>query len=599
LIRKEYLVVCVSIVLSFLGLFFAFYTKPTYVNLYGTTPFALVTLLFPIFNLITAAFILLCFFAFYYRINNKYIHIFLLIQLALLLWYTIAYMSNYVYGLDTLSNGGIIPNAPSLLTSNSNVFSSYLHDYPGSFVFNFAFLKVAGVNLFSYAQYIHPIYWISTFILFFYVIVRRLLHNSEIAFISTAFATLGLSALEFYPTPSATGFLLVLFISYMVLLYSKRLAFKLLSLLPITALIIIHPESPVLLLVLLIAPFISLIITRSKKQLPFTIFMLLFIFAMWLSWASLSQATSYGWEPILTSIQRVLSLNFLRTTSQTLVVTGVITPFFSTLRSLIMYSFGIVAVSVFVANLTFKKGFKTLSASTVKKWSSSEFLLIVISALMIFVIVFFGLIVNPIIRSRALTYLVLAVSAFIGVGAFKLLTSNTRRFRVFKGHEKKIALVAIAVWLGFAGFVYPTASYYHMAYFSAPYSEGVGMTYFGDHYQSRNLQYQVGYLPVEDSIFTYRPTDIAFYMQDKTNFTLYFLPQDINQLPSNLSDVLGKDVNYVLFRQSLYFAYAMTLDFSYNNTLYSHVVNATDNSPFFAQVYSNPSFKIYVNTEKG
>jgi hypothetical protein len=558
--------------------------RPQYLSLYNSDPLDMINVLFPVVDILAVLFVAVCVLCVYYKVSNKFIHIALLVQLAVLLWYTPAYLSNYIYGFDSFSNGGVVPYAPAVLQGYTNSFTSYIHDYPGSFVFNFAAYKTLGVDFATFSRVISPLYWMIAFVLLSYVIIKRLFHDSSIAFISTVLIILGILTLEYFPTPSATGNLLTFTMLLLVLLFPVGKVYKILSLPVVLILIVAHPESPLLLLVFLIAPFVVKILTSTRWRLPFTIFLPITIFVIWLSWASLSGASTFGWSPIISSVQRVLAMRSLSSPGQ-LVATGqTIYPLYNNIRAVVLYSYGLIAVFFVLLNLKFSKSLVGIFNSFKERFSKEQVLLLVVSALLLVIVVVFGTVVNASIKQRAVLYLVICLSAFIGSGMYGVIKISSRNVHLNKRRNKKLWFSVLVIWVVALGFVYPLGSYYQVPYFSAPQSEGVGMDFMAAHTDFHG-----------QTIATYRPHDLALSIGQESNFSFIWLPQQKDLLPTNLQAMFEENVSIAIFRQSLYWEYSIALDRSFNDNCVTRTLNATATSPFFAETYSSPTFQMYVN----
>lgn len=584
---KEIIILLVSLLLTSVAFLFSAWVKPAYLSAYNIDPLDLLHVLFPFISIISALFALLLVASVYFRVKNSLVHLSLLFQFSLILWYTPAFMSNYIYGLDTLDNSELIPFVPSILRGQTNIFTTYVQNYPASFVFNYGFLKAIGLDVLSFSRTIEPIYWIFAFILFSYVIVRKIFKNPEIAFISTALLILGLAKLEYYPTPSATGILLVLSIVFVILFYPGNNIMKAASFLPIIMLVLTHPESPILLLTFLLAPIVILLLSSklhlSKPRVSYSFFFFLSIFVAWLGWASLSGETAFGWEPIASSVQRLLTLNFLSNAGQTTTAFSFIYPVLSDIRTYSLYSFGLVALLIIFSNVKISKSLKSTLSSLYKKLSSGQVLAIVASFLFVIMIVVFGTIVNSTIRQRAEIYLVLSLSAFIASGICVVVDRHAASLNFTKRVARRIFLVFILAWVILLAFLFPVSSYYDMAYCTSPKAEETGFNFIGTYFY-----------PSGQSIWTDRPGDLALPLFNKADFTSYYFPVETTN-SSSMQSILENNVGVVIYRQSIYYAYSMQSDFSFTNNSMTRMMNATNTSPFFARVYSNPSFQIYVN----
>ena len=116
---RELWILVSSVTLTYVFFLFLSLVKPAYLSLYNTEPLALTNTLFPVASIIAALFVLLCFICFYYEINNKFIHIAVLLQFAFVMWYTPAFINegSLTLALDTGHIRGLMAEgyAPALI----------------------------------------------------------------------------------------------------------------------------------------------------------------------------------------------------------------------------------------------------------------------------------------------------------------------------------------------------------------------------------------------------------------------------------------------------------------------------------------------------
>jgi hypothetical protein len=272
-----------------------------------------------------------------------------------------------------------------------------------------------------------------------------------------------------------------------------------------------------------------------------------------------------------------------------LVATGqIIYPLYNNIRADVLYSYGLVAVFFVLLNLKFNKSLRGIFNSFKERFSKEQVLLLVVSALLLVIVFVFGTIVNTIIKQRAVVYLVICLSAFIGSGVYGVIRISSGNVNVHlnKKWVKWLCFSGLVVWVVVLGFVYPLGSYYQVPYFSSPQSEGVGMDFMVAH---TNFHGQ--------SIFVYRPDDLALSMGQENNFTIVWLPQSNALLPNDfaLQAFFDQNVSIAIFRQSLYWESSMMFDRSFDNNSVTSTWNATATSPLFAETYSGPTFQMYVN----
>ena len=288
-----------------------FNTRSEFQNIARVDPLAMIHALFPWFWILLLAFALLCIAASWLAADRKWLHILLLCQLSLFLYFTPFVLSEFSWSPDSLWHGGIASYMPGILNGSKPVFSDYAESYPLSFLTTYCVEQVSGVDIFSYTLYVYPLICIITMTVLAYIFASRLLSSRQ-AFISMLFALPALHFIEPHVSPFSAGTILVL-VSLILLTVERRTA-RMLSFFIILALILTHPISPISLGIFLVAGLLS-IFSRAHaiRSFPFRTSVLtsilLFLGIVWFAWTMFQVISVY--ETVEYAVVDIFTLRFL------------------------------------------------------------------------------------------------------------------------------------------------------------------------------------------------------------------------------------------------------------------------------------------------
>ena len=329
--KKPQVWALISIFLVLFWVFLVLNQAPEYSVLSKTDPLAMINVLFPFFWVILAALIAVCVIVFLQRGSPSWLHVLLLVELSLMLYYTPFLLGGFSWSPDSLWHGGVADYMPSLFSGQKFTLTEYGESYPLSFLVTFGVERLFSVNVFTYTLYIFPPVCIALISSLAYVFAARIF-DKRTAFLALLFALPSLHYIEAHVSPFATG--TVLLLASLVLLTYKGVKALALSLVLIIAITLTHPISPIFLAIYLFSVIIvNLFYGKNSMMLrSFGLFtdyfkgktfenhgfnrkifraplMLVFLGAAWWFWTVYEAAPNYAGVDV--PISRVLDLSFL------------------------------------------------------------------------------------------------------------------------------------------------------------------------------------------------------------------------------------------------------------------------------------------------
>ena len=561
-----------------------------------TDPLAEMHSLFPLHYVAIGIVALLSVACFVFRIQNKGVHLLLLLLLAVMLWYTSYYMAEFARPPDSPRNLGVALEIPQVLSGSVFPESYYGLDFPSAYILDYTLVNVTGIEYLSY-MHLFPLISIGLFVLLGYVFASRLF-SPLAAFITMLFAMIGLHYIVFHPSAHVVGVLLLL--TALVLLWRQDTTSRVLTFLLIAAVIICHPISPVLLAVFLAAALIAHFPHRLVKSQVVLIAIMLVVCVVGLfMWPTLSlaipetpsapeatdtpevldtpeapdsvpaeppPATSAGSPKWTMGLKDYIFPDEFDTTRLFLLGTPFIYGGIYNLNRgiYLLYAFlGVAAVGyIFYISRSRWKGIGDFLKNFGGLSRGEVFLAISVPVLVILTILL-GERVHTLIE-RGLTFTILAISGVVAsilVRMYEPATRVARRFIV-------LAMIVIVLFLTVS---FPVVAYSIDAYTSFPISEEAGLKFLAD------------YMPLDEkTLATTHAGQMALYRP-------YILePVQLWSKPSlEEGDVFA-------FRMSGYYSAAMRDDLSFENNWFIRYQNAVNNSSRFARIYSSPTMAIFV-----
>jgi len=560
--------------------------RTEYLNSRTTDPLAMLHSLSPSCHVMMALFGVLCFACVLYGLGNRYIHILLLIEFSLMLWFTPYYLSGFSRITDSLWHVGIAKHLPEIEGGSQMMFSTYYEQYPSSYILNYAAMKLSGIDAFLYAQLIYPLFCIIGIVLLWYIFISRLFTH-KIGFISTLIAIIAPFSPEVHISPHSLGTLLVL-VSAILLVTFRNKKSKIIGLLLTFTLITIHPISPLILLIFIVAPYIIKMFVRNVKIRCFRSGILATLCG-WFGWAFF-YATPTG-TTIAQSIYNIVTLNFAmqvemigRKATHTAVY---VFPEISVLTKILFYSYLIIPLIFFgyvIIGLDLKQGIKKVFLQIGERLRYEKLLMLSIAFLCLtfsFAFVFSGVEVAErafYLWERAFFYFILALSAYIG--------SNILTKRIRPLHQKKwiYAKVFMISWFIFVASTYPIINYVDEAFQSYPPSEGIGMSFLQSRAQLNGK-----------TLSMFMTNQLASYVDPESHFNCQSSIERIQFLSELPLDNRSSTPDVIVFRRTEYFYVSEVYDKAFENNRYTQASTWIEWSYEFNKIYSSPTFEVYVS----
>ncbi len=561
--------------LSSIGLFLTWialviFSAPLYQNLASSDPLAMINVLFPSFWVILIAFVGVCFVAFLQSAVPRWLHMLLLAQLSLMLFYTPFLISGFSWSPDSLWHGGVASYLPEIFSGVTVASSSYAHAYPLSFLVTYL-VEQAGLDVFNYSLYVYPFVCTVLFSVLAYFFASRVL-NSKTAFLAMLITLPALHYIELHVSPFSAGTLLF-FISLIFFTYNGKLA-KILGLTSLVLLVTVHPISPVMAAVYFFSCAIVGLFLKSdgSKKFNFSIspvYLFVFTCAIWGVWTLYASSVYPG---VKTSVASVLNFNFL---SRLLVVSDFATGGAGFIYPTIHYlSLGIYALILFlffsgrlisVADL--KRFFGRMISVLTAKRLSFIFAAVIYAALGFLLYLSSG---ERFLLGRGLLYFIFFGSLII-VSYF--ITQPTKWKSVRLMLFLKARLLVVFALIIFLVCTFPVISYSKEAYNTFTPSANAGLQFM-----STNTDLS------EHSLSMSNSQQLASYVNITNGLTTV-------RFPPNMSKV---NPDIVAMRINGYFQVSMRTDLSFTNNSYTQLSDYLTQSSEYNRVYSNQNFDVYV-----
>jgi hypothetical protein len=563
-----------------LSLFFAY---PVFQNTRLADPLAEIDSLSPLYYLAIALTALLGVGCFLWHLENKYLHLLLLLMLAVMLWFT-PYLTGFVRLPDGLWHVGAALKVPQVLDSESVAFSNYAWAFPGSFIYHYSFIRIVDIPPLTYIN-LYPLLCLFLFVLLCYVLLAKLF-SSRVALLSMLLAIPGLHYLQLHPSPHTIGSLLML--TALVLLLRQGVVAKVIGVVVILATIISHSTSPVLLCIFLAAALgTSLVYAGKITRLQVAIACILIIcFLGWFYWYFVYPAppSAEGIAPEETSSlaqeisppepspwKNVSNLRQQLTPEEAEVAPGYLlgTPFiYQNIYNLnkgiyLFYALsGTLGVLYIVARTYSEK-------KSLEKWLTERGGLhqsqtvMVLSGLLLLPFTFLLAERQHTLIETGLTFMILALSC---------LTASV----IVRWHRptQRIVPSLLIVSVLFLTLCFPIVAYSVDAYSSLPKSEGVG------------LQFLARHIPLEGkTVAMTGMTQLVLYLESPLNQTKFV------SLRRNLS-IGSIQPDLMVFRRTGWYYVAMRYDLSFEDNRFTEYRDFV-NSHNYDKVYSGPTFEVY------
>ena len=542
------------------------YVRPVFLNIASTDALAMIHVLFPFFWIIILAYAIVCLALFYLRVEGKFLHAWVLVQLSIILYYTPFALSGYSFNPDSMWLATMANYVPSVLSGGNVMFSTYAKTYPSSFVLTRCLTQITGMDVFIFTR-VWPVFSISLLTLLAYTFGSHFL-KPRIAFVAMLLVLPGWHYMDFHMSPHVTGALL--FLTTMVLLTSlesSRIKVTGLIFMSIFAMILAHPVSPINLGIFMGTAYVLALLSRKIRHAPLrpisvTLGILLFLIVGWFDWMvnhvfPLDVSIQYAFR-------RVATLQFSQSILERVGSFSVgggsfIYPDIFRLTELIYASYIIIGLLLIlheVVSVKVRRRPNNLSLKTITLFAAA----ICYVAFSYFLLLGTG---DHHLLYRGLIPFILMISLFIG---WHLVRSQRPGITL-----TKIATLAYVIFL-FSSFA--IVAYSVDAYNSFPYSEGIAMKFIADQVGMQNK-----------TISMTSDQQLAPYVNLTDHFSAAKFPPQLNETRPEIVVVL----------RSSYYVYAMRYDLSFSQNKVVRLQTQLDVSIFYDRIYSNPTSEVYVS----
>ena len=541
---------------------------PKFQNTAWTDPLAMINVLFPYFWIILGVFGAVCLASFLHKDTPSWLHMLLVGELALMLFYTPFLLSGFSWNIDSLWHGGVADYIVDVLTTqNQIVLTHYAESYPFSFMVTYGVEWLLGINVHFYTLYLYPFVSILCISELAYVFAARLL-NSKVAFVSMLLALPALHFIEPHVSPFSAGTILVF--ASLVLLTVKGRAAKALSLLFIVLVTVTHPISPISLGIYLFTAiavnyFLKRRTYRSSNVVPessFFVSSLLFLGVLWFSWTVLRSMEIY--PGVKTSVLSIFNFDFfnrlLFVSEWTVGGQSFIFPEIHQLSLAIYAVFLILVVAVFAFDLRLLFSRKKPVDFQVL---AQKRMILAVSAV---IYAGFGYLLflssgERFLLGRGLVFYVIMGSMCICAYLFR---ANQKR--------KKLATILVFSLVLFLLFTFPVISYSKEAYNSYTPSSGAGLSFVTERFDLSHYNISMA-----------ADQQLASYAD---------LPKGLNMIgfPPNMS---SQNPEIVVLRLNSFFQIAMRQDLSFEENSYTSLRDNITGNVLYNKVYSNSKFEVY------
>jgi hypothetical protein len=566
-LRKPSILALISILAFFSWGIMTIAAIPQFQNSAATDPLAMVNVLFPQFIGLLLVYVGVCFVAFLQTDSPRWLHMLLVGQFAVMLYFTPFLLSGFSWSPDSLWHGGVAEYMPEVLSGSTSVLTQYGQTYPFSFLISFFIESVLGIGVFTYTLYIYPLISIIIISELAYTFAARMF-NHKIALLSMLLTLPALHYFEPHASPFSMGTILVF--SALILLTFKSRKAKALSFGLILLLTITHPISPIVLgIYLLAAMLVAFVFRRVANEddyVPKTSLSPMFIFLglIWFSW-TIYWARLY-YPGVQVAVLNVLNLKFLSklflASEFTVGGQSFIFPEVSDISLAIYAIFLLLFLAPFMWNsirILFRRGKTQLTYRSYKLLTLSL---------------------------AALSYAALGYMLFLSSGE-RFLLGRGLLFFIFMGSiviatyliglrqiKSKVKTLLIFGLVAFLVCTFPLMSYSKEAYNTFTPSAGAGLNFL-----SSNVNLS------QENLSMAMDQQLASYANLSKGLKLVDFPPNMTLAP----DVIAMRIN-------AYFVLSMRYDLSFENNSYTRLSENLTVNPFYNKFYSNSKFEIYART---
>lgn len=571
---KTLVILILAVIIGVIYLLSLFLAYPEFQDTRLIDPLAEINSLFPLYYLAIALTALLGLGCLIWRIENKYLHILLLLMFAVMLWFTPFYLAGFVRNLDGPWHVGVAMQMPQVLGGDPVAFSSYALTYPGSFIYHYTFLEIIDIEPTSYINILFPLLFVLLFVLLCYLFISRIF-DKKVALLSMLIAIPGLHYIEMHPSPHAVASLLML--TALLLLARRGATAKIIAVVAIIAIIIIsHPLTPPILSIFLAAALLTTIgySRRFGRTQVALAGMLIFCLGGWFVWYVFYPAGP--WEERLGGFLDLVRMLWELESSRAIVLGE---PFmYGNIHNLniaiyCLYAAAAVVGIGYIGARTYsqEKSIKNLVSKLGGLHPGEAFM--ALSVPLLLVLTFLLAEQNPVLVERGLTFVILALSCIIAS-----VIVRSYPFRIIR---KRIVHSVVIIGVLFLTLSSPIVAYSIDAFNSFPVSEGAG------------LEFLATEVPLQEKLMAiYGAHQLVLYAESSLSERCGYLSP-----PGEPVDFAKIKPDLMVFRRTGYYYAAMRRDLSFEDNRYIEY-RAWVESNKYDKIYSSPTFEVYEKYEK-
>jgi hypothetical protein len=529
-----------------------------------TDPLAELNSLLPLYYVSIVLMAVLAAVCFLFRVNNRGIHILIVLLMAGMLWYTRYYLAGFTWEPDSARNLGVSLKIPEILNGAQFQNAGYASEFPLALILEYTLVGAFGASNIFYLHLI-PLVNIIIYTLLIYTFASRMF-SPRAAFLTTFLSLIGMHYANFIMGEHTVGLLLLM--TFFTLFWHRGAAWKTLAFLLIPVITVCHPISPILMGVFLGAVLVVYLSRRDIKGQAVTAAMLALCMIGWFVWPIIHSMlpVSPGVSPIGGALLNEIIPGDLDTARRFILGNTFIYSDIYTLNKavyvlyalLVITAIGAVLVRTRQQRITWSNYLADRGGLSRPQW------VLVISAPVFIMAAILMSEHDPTLLERGLTMAILAmagVTASIVTGWYDRAKTNLRR--VIAG-----VTVPVLILLTLA---FPVITYSIDAYSGFPVSEEKGLEFVADNFNLKDKVFVSGF----------------------PNQMTLFQPDVIKGLAS-LGTPKADQGDVFLLSSTAYYYAAMRLDLSFTDNHVTRFRDLLNASSKVKGVYVSPTTAIFV-----
>jgi hypothetical protein len=501
---------------------------------------------------------------FLFRVNNRGIHILIILLMAVMIWYTRYYLAGFTWEPDSARNLGVSLKIPEVLSGAWFPNADYASEYPLASILEYVLVTASGTSNIFYLHLV-PLINIIIFTLLIYTFTSRLF-SPRAAFLATFLSMIGMHYATFLMGERTVGLMLLL--TFFTLFWHQEATWKTLAFLLIPVIVICHPLSPILMGVFLSAVIMVYLSRQDIKSQAVTATMLALCMIGWLVWPMIHSIlpVAPGVTPIGGALQSEIFPSDFDTARRFILGNTFIFSNIYTLNKVVYVLYGLLVLTTVGTVLVRTRQYKMTWSDYLADRGGlgrPQWVLIISAPVFLIASVLMSEHAATLLE-RGLTLAILAmagVTASIITGWYDRVKDNLRR---------AVTGIMIPVLLKLT-LAFPVITYSIDAYSSFPISEEQGLEFVTDN------------INLKDKIF------VSLF----PNMITLFQPDEVKGV-ATLGKPLADEGNIFFISSTAYYYAAMRLDLSFTNNRVTRIRDLLNASSQVKGIYISPTTAIYL-----